>query len=452
VSKPLQIGLACAIGGAFSVSVFNPAPIYDPAAWLVWAAELAHRNMALQAGPSWKPLPVMVSAPATLVSWELAAIFWLWIVRTSTILTSVLLWRLAASRGGAVAGAIAATCPFLIGDWVQLALGGGSEPVLMALALGAVEAHLAGRRWAAFGLGVAAGLLRPEVWAFLVLYGLWLLHRERGRALLPVVTGAVVQAIGWFVVPSAFGGDALQASRHARAYEDSVVPAGEFLERTFDVMPSQVWILAAVGLFFAFRERDRLMLLLAGGAALWVLEVGALTALGYSGLGRYSMPAAVILGIHAGSGAGKLIRSAPAGAPRLATGSAVAALSAVAVWHGADTTVARFEKVQRIDAQAEQVRRLVARAGGIQKLVAICGRLGTNWTYSTTAAWRVRTTLGNLSVRPMAPGIVIVRKGSRSETQPVPPLGTTGRKVLLSQGRWSIVQFNGEEPCSKPTE
>ncbi|MEI6448042.1 MAG: hypothetical protein WCO96_09225 [Actinomycetes bacterium] len=451
MSKPLQIGLACAIGGAFSVLVFNPAPIYDPAAWLVWAAELTHRKMALEAGPSWKPLPVIVSAPATLISWELAAIFWLWIVRASTILTSVMLWRLAASRGGAVAGAIAAICPFLIGDWVQLALGGGSEPVLMALALVAVKAHLAGRRWAAFGLGVAAGLLRPEAWAFLVLYGLWLLHRERGRAILPVTAGAVIQMIGWFVVPSAFGGDALQASRHARAYQDSVVPTGEFLERTFNVMPWQVWILAAVGLFFAFRERDRLMLLLAGGAALWVLEVGALTAFGYSGLGRYSLPAAVILGIHAGSGAGKLIRSAPAGAPRLATGAAILALSGTALLNGATAAGARFEKVQRIDAQAEQVRSLVARAGGIQKLVAICGRLGTNWTYSTTAAWRVRTTLGNVSARPIAPGIVIVRKGSRSETQPVPPLGTTGRKVLRSQGQWSIVLFTGNLPCQRPS-
>ena len=446
----MKIALACAIGGAFSVLVFNPAPIYDPAAWLVWAAELPHRHMALSAGPSWKPLPVIVSAPATLISWEFAAIFWLWIVRTSTIVTSVVLWRLASSRGGAIAGAIAAVCPFLIGDWVQLALGGGSEPVLMALALVAVEAHLAGRRWVALALGVAAGLLRPEVWAFLVLYGLWLLHRERLKAVLPLALGAAVQAFGWFVLPSIAGGDALQASRHARAHRNSVVPTHEFLARTFDSMPWQVWLLAAVGIFFAFRERDRLMLLLAGGAALWIVEVGVLTAVGFSGLGRYSLPAMVVLGIHAGSGAGKLIRSAPAGVPRFAACGVVAALSAVALWHGGVTAGERVDKVRDIDAKAEQVHTLVEGAGGVQRLVAICGRMGINWTYSTTAAWRTRTTLGNISRRSKAPGVVIVLEGGKSGRQPMPPRGTTGSKVLSSQGRWSVVLFSGKKSCPRP--
>ena len=51
---------------------------------------------------------------------------------------------------------------------------GNSEGLLVALCLWALERHLDGRRRDAFLLGFAAGLLRPEVWPFLALYGLWL--------------------------------------------------------------------------------------------------------------------------------------------------------------------------------------------------------------------------------------------------------------------------------------
>ena len=47
-----------------------------------------------------------------------------------------------------------------------------------ALALWAFERHLDGRRDHALYLGFAAALLRPEVWPFLGLYGLWLWFRE----------------------------------------------------------------------------------------------------------------------------------------------------------------------------------------------------------------------------------------------------------------------------------
>ena len=51
---------------------------------------------------------------------------------------------------------------------------GNSEGLLAAAALWAIVAHLDGRHRAALGLLTAAALLRPEVWPFLGLYGLWL--------------------------------------------------------------------------------------------------------------------------------------------------------------------------------------------------------------------------------------------------------------------------------------
>ena len=55
---------------------------------------------------------------------------------------------------------------------------GTSEPMLVGLALWAVDRHLDGRRGTAFVLGVGAALIRPEAWPFIGLYGLWLWRRE----------------------------------------------------------------------------------------------------------------------------------------------------------------------------------------------------------------------------------------------------------------------------------
>ena len=51
---------------------------------------------------------------------------------------------------------------------------GDSEGLLVAIAFGAIEAHLCGRRRLTFGLVVAATLMRPELFVFAVGYGLWL--------------------------------------------------------------------------------------------------------------------------------------------------------------------------------------------------------------------------------------------------------------------------------------
>ena len=56
---------------------------------------------------------------------------------------------------------------------------GNSEGLLAAAVLWAVVAHLDGRHRAALALGTAAALLRPEVWPFLGLYGLWLWRDDR---------------------------------------------------------------------------------------------------------------------------------------------------------------------------------------------------------------------------------------------------------------------------------
>ena len=43
-----------------SPSLLPYLPVYDPWAWLIWGRELLHGGLETAAGPSWKPLPVLI--------------------------------------------------------------------------------------------------------------------------------------------------------------------------------------------------------------------------------------------------------------------------------------------------------------------------------------------------------------------------------------------------------
>ena len=92
---------------------------------------------------------------------------------------------------------------------------GNSEGLLAAAVLWAVLAHLAGRTRLALAVGTAAALLRPEVWPFLGLYGLWLWRAD--RAARPAVVAAAIVVPALWLGPDLLGiGGALSASRAAR--------------------------------------------------------------------------------------------------------------------------------------------------------------------------------------------------------------------------------------------
>ena len=90
------------------------------------------------------------------------------------MLAIAMAYRLGSRLGGRPAGVIAALALLLADGYAQTFWRGNSEGVLVAVCLWAVERHLDGRRTDAFLFGFAAALLRPEVWPFFGLYGLWL--------------------------------------------------------------------------------------------------------------------------------------------------------------------------------------------------------------------------------------------------------------------------------------
>ena len=63
---------------------------YDPTAWLIWGREIVHGELSTTGGPSWKPLPILVTAPAALLGDAAAQQVWLVVARTGGVVALVL--------------------------------------------------------------------------------------------------------------------------------------------------------------------------------------------------------------------------------------------------------------------------------------------------------------------------------------------------------------------------
>ena len=207
------------------------APTYDPWSWIIWGREIAHLDLVTTGGPSWKPLPVLFTTVFSLFgSW--APDLWLVVARAGAIAAVVLAFRVSRRLGGGIVGGVAAAAALAIAPWwIRNAALGNSEGLIVAFLLATIDRHLAGDRRAAFLLAVCAGLLRPEAWPFLGLYGLWLLWRRELPARLIVGAGAGVVAL--WLLPEWWGsGDLLRAAHRAKdvnpgapTYADSPVRA-----------------------------------------------------------------------------------------------------------------------------------------------------------------------------------------------------------------------------------
>ena len=165
-------GGGCSCSAASSLAAlahYLPAgPTYDPWAWIIWGREITEWDLDTRTGPSWKPLPVLFTTPFALAGDEAAPELWLVIAQAGGLLAFAFTYRLAARLAGWPAGIVAAGGLFLADEFIRNFARGNSEGLLVGLCLWAVERHLDGRRRDAFLFGVAAGLLRPELWPFLL--------------------------------------------------------------------------------------------------------------------------------------------------------------------------------------------------------------------------------------------------------------------------------------------
>ncbi|MEA2382182.1 MAG: hypothetical protein QOH72_2153 [Solirubrobacteraceae bacterium] len=429
------------------------APTYDPWAWIIWGREILHFDLSTAAGPSWKPLPVLLTTPFALFG-GLAPDLWVFVARAGTIAGVVMLFRLGRRLGGVPAG-VAAAVPYALAPWtLRNGAMGNSEGILVALALAAVERHIDGRRRAAFVFALGAALLRPETWPFVGLYGLWLLWREpRMRAL--VIGGFAALPVLW-LLPEWWGsGDLLRAAHRAQnprgnspAFAENPIRA--VLEQFGTMLTSVVWVgVAALVLVVLLRRwpgRREIAILgaLLAGAALWVAEVALMTSDGFSGNIRYLvMPAAVVC-LAAGVGVGWLARAVlghRVAGPRAAL-ALVAAVGIVFAEPAMRTVPTDAEAVTYQARLNDRVAGLVARAGGPERLKA-CGDVYTGPFQVPVVAWSLHMHTGDVSsLLPIRPAVVF-RVLSNPTSRVGPTLRTVGdpvdQQTLAVAPGWRVV-------------
>lgn len=438
-------------------------PVYDPWAWLVWGRELPQGGFETAAGPSWKPLPVLIDAPLSLLGGA-APKAWLLIARAGWICAPLLAGLLAARLSGAetgrwrwVAAAVAAASVALTWDSFTPPLrqftGGLSEPLLVALVLGAIWAALDERPGWALGLGTAAALLRPECWPFLAVWA-YFATRERPRLRAAAFAVAVLVPLAWFVPDIVGAGTPLEGGETARAGGIEPLDGLEVLGRALAAPLAAAW--AGVALLL-WRERDgldRTLAILLAGAGAWILLVAVMAIGGFAGLPRFLAPATAVVAIVGGVGlaraaaassqesAGPLSRYAglKTGGPSFRALRTLVSLALVLAVAGFGWRLAQLpgdlDVVERQTSSIEHLFDLVEETGGA-RLLACQNRVRmTHVREQTALAWKLDEPISSVSIRYRP------RYGVAVSTKPIPQ-----GDVIAHSGRWRATRL----PCPAAT-
>lgn len=463
-SGPLVAAALVALAAASLLLPF--APVFDAWAWLVWGREAIGLDLDTAAGPSFKPLPVIIAAGLAPLG-SAAPDGWLFVARLGWLATPVLAWRLASRlafadrlsttlasrlaparvrRGRLLAGGVAALGVLLLFDpftaWARQFAGGLSEPLLVAVVLAAIDRQLAERPGQALALATAAALLRPECWPLLVVYGAWLWRRE--PALRPWLVGAALAVPALWAFPDLLGsGSPLTGA--ARAREATGPPLGEAVEaagRAANLVLVAIWVAAGVAVVDAWRGRERRILVLAAGSLVWIATVAALAGAGYAGLPRFAAPAAAVVCVLGGVGTVRAVAAIDGARDARArrVGWSLAGLAAIAALAQGALRASEVPGELRTAAEYErgvsQLRTLARELG--PGAVRGCGDVATTEFLTETAlAWQLDLPLRRVGLRlESAPerGTMFVDAGA---TAPARRAAQAAGRPLGERGRWS---------------
>lgn len=260
--------VACVVVAVLSMEALPGTLSFDPWAWIVWGEEVVDGTLDTTGGPSWKPFPVLITAPLSLFG-DAAPVVWMVVARTGGLLTMVITARLAirlASRldsgrsriviaAGTLAGAAMVFTPDGGPRWLRVVAEGHADPLAAGFVVLAIDWHLAtesGRsrlRRALLALG-AASLIRPEAWPFLLLYGLWLLSvpgsSQSARRSSPFVAG-IIGGLGRIFGQPAGTPAAADVTAGERAVDsEPLAVEGSHTERVHWAMVVAVWVAVPV--------------------------------------------------------------------------------------------------------------------------------------------------------------------------------------------------------------
>jgi hypothetical protein len=439
--RPLPIAwliLACLAVGAVSVHTLS-APTYDPWAWIVWGREILHGDLVTLEGPSWKPLPVLFTTPFSLFGDDTAPDLWLVVARAGGLLAFAMAFRLGARLAGPWAGAIAVFSLLLADEFIYNFARGNSEGLLVAFVLWAIEEHLNGRRSHAFVLGFAAALLRPEVWPFWGLYGLWLVYQAWGgsppwRELALVGGLAVLTLVLWFVPEYLGSGDFLRAAERARTPnpDSAAFAASPFLEvfrRSTGVLALPVYAGAVIATAIAIRRRDRVQLALAAMAAILMLAVALMTEGGFAGNLRYVALPAALLCVLAGAGWVEVVRGARRWGPLVA----IVLVAASIPFARADFRHLEEDRALTMyesNFYGPNLKAAIAKAGGEEKIKS-CGHVFTGPFQVPALAWRLHMHTNEVEIYIFGPGTALSMGATHLSVDPRYPQYTKTRHWIV---------------------
>ncbi len=451
--------LACAVLAGLS-TLLAPTPSYDPWAWITWGRQLTGLSdvgFTTAAATGWKPLPVLVTTPLSLLGPDLAPAAWVAVVRTAALLALVLAGRVAYRAAGWPAAAAAVVCLALSPQALELVTGGASEAIVLALLLYGVSCHLDGRPGRALAAGVATALARPESSALVIPYAIWLWREDlvpRGR----IAAAVLLLPLLWT------GGDWLGSGRplltfgHATSsiepnqVQSADVPGVELLLGTSQILAPIVVVLALLAAVDAVRRRERVGVALAVAIAALTLPLTILTELGYPGVPRYLAAPAGLACVLAGIGVARgvaLLRRRRHGRPAIA--AALSAVIALAVLAGApelDRSWAQYVDRVRLD---RALPGAVAAAGG-RAVVLGCGRPVMRPSYlATDLAYRLDVPMRAVNSGGAAPAVVFFpRRGVswRGFTQAWGPWLALARIARTTE--WDVYQLRDAwtPPCA----
>jgi len=470
----------CALG---VLSLLIPfALVYDPWAWLVWGREVVALDLNTQAGPSWKPLVVFVDAILAPTG-SAAPYLWTVLARVGWLAAAALAYRLAwrlmfplrvSTRLAArfaprrvrvarnLAGAIAAIGVVLLSDpftsWTRQFAGGLSEPLLVALVLGAVDRGLSRCHGQALALSFAAALLRPEAWPLFAAYGLWLWRAARdpaasqegdGRALRRwLIAAAVALPVLWLFPDLLGSGSPFTGAERAR--EATGAPIHEFFEslwRSFELVMAALWAGAVIAVVSARRHGEREIEVIAIGAAAWLGIVALLAAAGYAGLPRFAAPAGAIVCALGGVGIVRLL--AAIDGMRSADRARAAAIG-VAVLVGVALAVQGAVRLADVPREVDRALDYATEVDQLEELTDGLGReratdcppvTTTGFLTETALAWRLHLPLDGVLLRVKsapAAGIAFVERGEGD--QAAAAIRSRG-EPLGSVGEWSAYRI-----------
>jgi hypothetical protein len=387
-------------------------PGFDPYGWLVWGHQTIVGSLNTNAAPSWKPLPYLFTVPFAVAGhYQL----WLWMIFSAAVSLSGVIfagriaYRLTAAgperRWAAWVAAVFAGLALLgIRDYSHYILSAQSDPMIVALCLGAVDCHLSGRpRWA-FVLGALASLGRPEIWPFLGLYSIWAWRAIPSMRRL-IVGGIVALLALWFGIPALTSRSPFVAGTNAlgsgRALHSSKVTGT--IDRFLDMHETALELAALVAVGLALLRRDRVILMLALGVVAWVVLEIAFALHGWPALPRYMFGAGGVMVVLAAATVGRLL----ADPPQMSSLYGIGGIALVAVIAGGlvPGAISR-ERVEHKDLRAQrgrtvQINRLagtISRLGGPGRLNA-CGEPLTRLEYQTTLAWSLRVNVAKVGFK-----------------------------------------------------